>query len=565
MTSNQVNLIDNHLARQILKFSIDVTVAIDEKGVLLATSDSIYQSFGWNLEEIIGKNIRLLISEPYLKNYDCYLAESLGSGETNRTRQSQQILARRKDNSCFPCELTIGTLDESKEPKRYLGIIRDITERLKSQNKLDEYLERLKQSRRELKRKNYELKSAQKSVEQANQAKSEFLANMSHEIRTPMTAILGYLEILKENPGPEENLELIEIIQSNGTHLLEVINDILDLSKIEMGNFEIKKVQCSPMKILQHVIDLYAAKATKKGLSIQSRFHDSVPETIQTDPLRLKQVLSNLVSNAIKFTESGNIDLEVRVYSQSKQDRLLQYIVSDTGIGIPAEKMKTIFEPFAQADSSTSRNYGGTGLGLTLSHKLVQLLGGNLTVQSTVNQGSLFAVTINVGHESSLTQQIKLSSSLSLVSSDRQVQSRRNYKAAQGDLKGKVLLVDDTKEIRKLFSYMLNKMGLEVVTASNGKEAVELLNEAANRNELFNVILMDMQMPVMNGYEATRLLRGQENQTPIIAVTAHALVSDREKCLDAGCTEYLSKPIKYEVLHEMVHRYLRDTAGVLSN
>tara|TARA_R110002111_G_scaffold258083_1_gene326812 strand:+ start:40861 stop:42558 length:1698 start_codon:yes stop_codon:yes gene_type:complete len=565
MTSNQVNQIDNHLARQILKFSIDVSVAIDEKGLVLKTSDSIYQTFGWKPEEIIGENIRLLMSEPYLKDNDCYLAECLGSGDTSRAGQAQQILARRKDNSCFPCELTIASFDDAQNPKRYIGIIRDITERLKSQNKLDEYLERLKQSRRELKRKNYELKSAQKNVERANQAKSEFLANMSHEVRTPMTSILGYTEILKEKSGSRDNLELIEIIQSNGTHLLEVINDILDISKIEMGNFEIKKVHCSPTQVLQNVIEQYASKASKKGLSIQSKYHDSVPETIQTDPLRLKQVLSNLVSNAIKFTESGSIDLEVRAFFQSKNDRLLQYIVSDTGIGIPAEKLKKIFDPFAQADSSISRNYGGIGLGLTLSHKLVQLLGGNLTVQSTVNQGSLFAVTLNVGHESNLIEQMKLNRSLSSVRPASQVHSSRNKKAASGDLKGRVLLVDDTKEIRKLFSYMLNKMGLDVVTASNGKEAVELVNEAANRNDYFNVILMDMQMPVMNGYEATRYLRGQENQIPIIAITAHALVSDREKCLDAGCTEYLSKPIKYEVLHEMVDRYLTEKAGVLSN
>ncbi len=239
--------------------------------------------------------------------------------------------------------------------------------------------------------------------------------------------------------------------------------------------------------------------------------------------------------------------------------------VSDTGIGIPAEKLSTIFDPFAQADSSTSRNYGGTGLGLTLSHKLAQLLGGNLTVQSTVNQGSVFSVTLKVGYECNLTQQKKLNHSLSSVDPNREFHHRRDIKSVPRDLKGRVLLVDDTKEIRKLFNFMLHKMGLEVVTASNGKEAIELVTEAANRNDVYNVILMDMQMPIMNGYEATRFLRSQENQIPIIAITAHALVSDREKCLDAGCTEYLSKPVKYEVLYEMVNRYLAETAGVLTN
>ncbi|MCA9017377.1 MAG: response regulator, partial [Planctomycetaceae bacterium] len=351
----------------------------------------------------------------------------------------------------------------------------------------------------------------------------------------------------------------------NGTHLLQIINDILDISKIEMGDFEILKARCSPRLVIQEVINAFQAKAAEKGLSIQTKFQDVIPETIQTDPQRLKQVLWNLVSNAVKFTESGRVEVEVRVFSQSQNDRVLQYIVTDTGIGIPAEKVKHIFEPFAQADSSTSRNYGGTGLGLTLSFKLVQLLGGNLSVQSTVDQGSVFCVALKVGEAESASSINKPSQRFSLSGPVRQILAEQKPKSARGEYKGKVLLVDDTKEIRKLFSYMLNKMGLEVVTASNGKEAVDLVNGMASQHDPYDMILMDMQMPVMNGYEATRLLRNQGNQIPIIAITAHALVSDREKCLAAGCTEYLSKPIKYEVLHEMVHCYLPETTAMLSN
>ncbi|WP_339729025.1 ATP-binding protein [uncultured Gimesia sp.] len=563
MTSDRVRLNDNQIAGQILKFSRDVSVAIDETGSILMSSASIEHAFGWQAEEVIGEELCFLLSDPYLNSCEQYLAEC--SNLANLEGQTRQIIAKRKDGSCFPCELTISRVDDIQNQILYIGIIRDISERLKTQNKQNEYLERLKQSRRELKRKDYELKAARKVVERANQAKSEFLANMSHEIRTPMTAILGYAEILKENPGSPDNFELIEIIQNNGTHLLQVINDILDISKIEMGDFEIQKVNCCPKQVLQEVVDAYQLKAAEKGLPIHTQCQDSVPELIKTDPVRLRQVLWNLVSNAVKFTESGRIEIELRVFSQSKNDRVLQFTVADTGVGIPAEKVNHIFEPFAQADSSTSRNYGGTGLGLTLSYKLVQLLGGNLSVQSTLDQGSVFCVALNVGESVQSTLNNKQRHRFSLGNSVKQDRHQQKIKTERDEYKGKVLLVDDTKEIRKLFSYMLNKMGLEVVTALNGKEAVDQMNDVANQHAPYDMILMDMQMPVMNGYEATQLLRSQGNQIPIIAITAHALVSDREKCLAAGCTEYLSKPIKYEVLHEMVNCYLPETAAMFSN
>lgn len=565
MKSHQVKIFDNQLARQILKFSIDVSVAIDEMGVILMVSESISSMFGWRPEEIVGENICVFVSESHLSEFNRYSAECFSSRKTNLIGCAHEFEGTHKDGSCLSCEIIIWHDDDAKGQNCYVGIIKDITERLKSQNKLEEYFERLKQSRRQLKRKIRELKSAQEIVARANQAKSEFLANMSHEVRTPMTAILGYSEALKEKLNSKDSHEFLDIIQKNGVHLLQVINDILDISKIEMGNFEIMKVDFSPAKILQQIVEEFELQASQKGLCLYTKYHDSIPATIQSDPLRMKQVLLNLVSNAIKFTESGSIYLEIRMLSQPKNDSLLQYIVSDTGIGIPKEKMKYIFEPFAQVDSSTSRNYGGTGVGLTLSHKLVQLLGGNLSVQSTVNHGSVFTVTINVNEKNNWKQSNQSKQEFCSRSSVRRVLCNQDKKTVSQDMKGKILLVDDTKEIRKLFSYMLNKMGLEVVTASNGKEAVDLVHEAITKDTFYHVILMDMQMPVMNGYEATQLLRAQRNQIPIIAITAHTLVSDREKCLAAGCTEYLSKPIKYEVLREVVHRYLPQKVGMLSN
>lgn len=561
MTSRQDKSIEAQFADQLLKLSRDVSLAVDEQGVILAATESIHELFGWNCEDATGQNICQLISESSLEQFDHYVVECLGT----TTESAQNIMGKRKDGSCFPVELTIREAEDSLDQIHFIGVFRDISEQRKSQNKLDEYVERLKQSRREMKRKDFQLKSAMNIVERANQAKSEFLANMSHEIRTPMTAILGYTDILKENPGNHENLELIEIIQNNGSHLLQVINDILDLSKIEMGNFEIRKVRISPIRILQEVIDEYQPLASQKGLSLQTRYHQSLPEMIQTDPARLKQVLSNLISNAVKFTSEGRIELEVRVCSQSRHDRILQFSVTDTGIGIPAEKLKHIFEPFAQADSSTSRSYGGTGLGLTLSHKLAQLLGGNLTVQSTLNQGSVFSVTLNLGTDPGLQPDAGLGFDVQSESPGTESSAHQGLAQQPPPSQGTVLLVDDTPEIRRLFTYLLNKMGLEVKAASNGKDALEQVTAAEAQNQSFDLVMMDMQMPVMSGYEAVRILREQDNPVPVIAITAHALVSDREKCLEAGCTDYLSKPVKFDQLFEMVQRYLPARAAMQLN
>lgn len=552
MTSRQVRSIEDHFADQLLKLSRDVSIAVNEQGDILAATESIHALFGWKCADVAGQNLRQLISESSLEQFDHYVVECLGE----LSESAKNIMGKRKDGSCFPTELTICEVEDPQDQIHFIGVFRDVSEQRKLQNKLDEYVDRLKQARREMKRKDFQLKSAMSIVERANQAKSEFLANMSHEIRTPMTAILGYTDILKEQSGNHENRELIDIIQNNGSHLLQVINDILDLSKIEMGNFEVRKIRTSPIRILQEVIDEFQPQASQKGLSLQTQYQESLPETIQTDPVRLKQVLSNLVSNAVKFTAEGRIELEVRVGSQSRQGRLLQFSVADTGIGIPAEKLKHIFEPFTQADSSTSRTYGGTGLGLTLSHKLVQLLGGNLTVQSTLNQGSVFSVTLNLGAEQRLQPDPGLGFDLPSDALPSGSAVEQDPQPTLAPSQGTVLLVDDTPEIRKLFTYLLNKMGLDVRTASNGKDALEQVDAALAEDRAFDLILMDMQMPVMSGYEAVHILREQENTIPVIAITAHALVSDREKCLSAGCTDYLSKPVKFDTLFQMVQRYL---------
>lgn len=562
MTTNRVKPVENQLARELLNCSRDVIVALDEQGVILVVSDSISKTFGWSPEEVVGKAYGIFFDDSCVTSSNEYLAESFDS-EPNPV---QPLIAKRVDGSCFPCELSLHRLSSAETNACYLGVLRDVSALSESRKSLRNNLERLNKTRRALKRKEYELIASQKNVYRARQAKSEFLANMSHEFRTPMTTILGYTELLRENLYSANQEDLVEIIHKNGTHLLQIITDILDISKIEMGDFEILKHECSLETILQVVVSDFLKPAREKGISIFTQIAPDVPEQIITDPVRLEQVLWNLLSNAVKFTESGRIDVRVKVCPSPTKEQMVQFEIADTGIGIPTEKLKRIFEPFSQVDNSSSRNYGGTGVGLALCKKLVQLLGGHLSVQSKVDQGSLFCVSLD--HHAEVHSQNREDAAglvREVVSGVPQGQQPSGQKKQLGGAKGKVLLVDDTKEIRTLFSYMLNKMGIEVETASNGQEAVTLLNQFSLQRSAFDMILMDMQMPVMNGYEATQLIRQQGYQLPVIAITAHSLITDREKCLAAGCTEYLSKPIRYEVLHEVVHCYLSQNAAILSH
>ncbi|WP_417392708.1 ATP-binding protein [Gimesia sp.] len=553
MSSSQTRYLKNHLAEQLLKFSIDVVVVITETGNIQTAGPSIESAWGWSTEEISKANIRDLLTEASCDACRHCFSECIVSGNGAVC----ELVVKLKDHTCIPYELTLHQLEKSYEGVHFIGIFRDISERFRFLNQQTEYLERLKQTRRELKRKEFELKSALNLVEQANQAKSEFLSNMSHEIRTPMTSIVGYSEVLKESTSLPEHHALIDIIQRNGDHLLQVINDILDISKIELGQYELIKEDCSPAILLQEVIDVYEPQANLKGLQLLTHIQETIPETIQTDPGRLKQVLGNLLSNAVKFTDIGQIRIEIRVFTQSNFESLLQFNVADTGKGISQGHLKHIFAPFTQADNSSTRKYDGTGLGLTLSQKLVQLLGGKLTVQSTVNQGSVFSVTLNVGRKTSEGKETD--SPLDLRDKKCRTQTTSDFTKGKftTGMKGKVLLVDDTQEIRRLFSYMLSKLELDVITATNGREAIEQIHEAEGLlGTPYGLVLMDMQMPVMDGYEATRYLRSQNYQIPVIAITAHTLITDREKCIAAGCSDYLGKPVKFEFLSDMVFRYL---------
>jgi PAS domain S-box-containing protein len=403
---------------------------------------------------------------------------------------------------------------------------------------------------------NLALEQFYKAAESATRAKSEFLANMSHEIRTPMTAILGFTEVLLGSLQRPEDLEAAQTVRRNGQYLLNIINDILDLSKIESGRQEVERLSCSPAQLLGEVYELMKVRADAKGLPLTLEQEGPIPETIVSDPTRMRQILVNLTGNAIKFTETGRVRIVMRIRPDETGKRLFEIDVIDTGIGMTEEQIQRLFQPFTQGDSSTSRRFGGTGLGLTISKRLAALMGGDIGVESTLGKGSRFRLSIDPG---------SLDGVRMLASSSLKPEHGNPPPAPANDsVRGsRVLLVEDGPDNQRLIAFLLKKAGAEVAVAEHGQEALDLVlgnptSPEGSRDfapDRFDVILMDMQMPVMDGYEATRQLRGHGYTGPIIALTAHAMSQDMQKCLDAGCDDYMTKPLDREHLLEMVAKH----------
>jgi signal transduction histidine kinase/DNA-binding NarL/FixJ family response regulator len=377
----------------------------------------------------------------------------------------------------------------------------------------------------------------------ANAAKSQFLANMSHEIRTPMNAIIGFTNLLAESELTNEQKEHLNLIRVSGLNLLRLIDDILDLSKIEANKFEVEINECSLGQLLNSVESLMMSKAKTEGLNFKIIEEGRLPAQISTDVTRLRQCLINLVGNAVKFTRQGHVYLRVSL-QEIEDTPFIRFDVEDTGIGIPKDKQKEIFETFVQADSSTSRKFGGTGLGLAISKRLAQLLGGQLTMTSESGKGSVFSLIIPARVD--ITKQPFLDRQN--IKSHEEIDDKQER---QVKFSGNILVAEDARTNQVLIKSLLKRFGLQVTIAEDGNQAVE---QALSKQ--FDLIFMDIEMPNMNGYEATKALRKEGLNIPIVALTAYAMKGDDEKCLEAGCDDYISKPIEHKKLLQILNKHL---------
>ncbi len=424
-------------------------------------------------------------------------------------------------------------------------LLRDalIAERDSLRSKIDAATEDLRAALAEAER-------ARAEAETAARARSEFLANMSHEIRTPMTAILGYAELLLE-PGLSETMraEHLSTIRRSGQHLLALLDDVLDLARLESGRFSVDRHPCAPAQLLGDVVAMLRGRAAEKALSLDLALATPLPARVSTDPIRLRQILINLVGNAIKFTADGAVQVQAS-FEEREGDGALIVRVIDSGIGMTEAQLARVFEPFMQADTSTTRLFGGTGLGLPIARRLARELGGDVTARSEPGHGSVFTVHVTTGPVVGEEQPTR-----------HEEVAGEPGRSAPSSLAGRVLVVEDVPLNRKLFDRILTRAGLSVTLASDGQDALSVVSAEGREGRAFDAILMDMQMPVMDGYEATTRLRALGHRTPIVALTAHAMAGDTEKCLRAGCTAYLAKPVSAESLLEMLSRFLEPSGA----
>ncbi len=497
-----------------------IVAVTDHRGKILFANDNFCKISGYARHELIGQDHRILNSGHHNKAFFTDLYATISRGMSWRG----EICNRSKAGHLYWVDTSIvPMLGDNQRPTHYFAIRQDITSRKMIELQLADAIE---------------------EAERATITKDHFLANMSHEIRTPMAAILGFVEMMRDpSLDPKQRDELIEVVERNGQHLMTLINDILDLSKIGAGQMKIEAVQTCPIAIVEQVYSLFKDKAAAKSIVLECVFETDMPRQVRVDLVRVVQVLTNLVGNAIKFTEAGGVEILCGIQHDEYDGDMLRMEVRDTGIGMTHEQLNGVFNAFVQADATITRRFGGTGLGLSISRRLVELMGGEINARSASGEGSSFTIRLPVGIPE---DEINLENPAIIWDHLRQTRLKQGETAqtSGAELDGiRVLLADDSKDNLRLFGHYLSKAGAHITQAHDGQQAVDLCE-----HQPFDLILMDVQMPVLGGLEATTVLRNSGHTLPIIALTAGAMLEDRKRCLDAGCDEYLSKPIKAGIL-----------------
>ncbi len=578
----------------------DAVLIVDGQGRLVEANAAAQAMFGHHRDNLIGSRLDLLIPARHRENHTGHVSRYSAMPFAQALGQGVVQMARRASGEEFPIEISLSPLrlvGDSSASDFYTGeslpdddvvgqtyaicVVRDITERQsseslmrrsheelerrvhertadlaqandflqfeiaerkKAQEEIQRHVVQLEDAADKIREQSFALQLEKERADAANRAKSEFLANMSHEIRTPMTAILGYADLLRDRLTDSADHEAIDTIRRNGDHLLAIINDILDLSKIESGRLEVECIPCSPSQLVADVLALVRPRADEKGLTLAVTFDGPIPAIIHSDPFRLRQILINLIGNAIKFTDGGRVVVNVGLAKAQLKDpsltTQLHFAVTDTGIGITPDQLERLFEPFTQADASMTRRYGGTGLGLAICKRLCDMLAGELSAESTIGQGSTFRLAIPVANAASHSLLEMPAVSIATLAGPESASATPNI-----ELRCRLLLAEDGPDNRRLLAFILERAGANVTLAENGQIAMELALAAEADQRPFDLVLMDMQMPVLDGYGATELLRSLGFSRPIIALTAHAMTGDREKCLKAGCSDYATKPI----------------------
>ncbi|MGE0471283.1 MAG: PAS domain S-box protein [Nitrospira sp.] len=520
--------------RAIVDNAVDGIITIDERGTIESFNPAAERLFGYTADEMIGQNVRRLMPELSQSEDDGYLDRCGRTGHAKVSGIGSEIVGLRKDGSTFPGDLAFSEM-RLGDRRYFTGMVRDITERKEVERKLE-------QSAFEWECQNIELVAVHKQALAATKAKTEFLASMSHEIRTPMNAIVAMAELLQETPLSKEQQEYVGRFSRAATNLLDLINDILDISKIEAGHLDLESIAFDIHDLVDNIAELMAVRAHAKQLELVAFVHSNVPMWVSGDPTRLRQVFVNLVGNAIKFTERGEV--VIRVEPDEADPITIRCSVSDTGIGIPADKVGAIFESFTQVDSSTTRRYGGTGLGLSISKRLVELMGGHIAVQSEEGLGSTFSFVVRLQKTSPLTTTPALPAL---------------------NLQGvRLLVVDDNETNRMIVREHLTRLGPLIIEAANGSEALAALDIAQQHGQLFDVAILDDQMPGMDGLELAQTIR-ERKDCPSLPLVMHA--SDMrgqpsQRARELGIAGYAYKPVSRMRLLESLSVALRQAPAV---